>query len=57
MQWLAHHAGLPEPPASEPEAAGRNKRIDSRRVRELGFEFRYPTFREGFQALLDRGTL
>jgi nucleoside-diphosphate-sugar epimerase len=54
--WLAKRLGVPVPP-SVPESGmgpGRrgvtNKRISSRRLREqLGYKFRYPTFREGYR--------
>jgi len=57
MTWLATRLGLPEPPASDaPADAPRNKRCSNRRLRELGFTFRYPTFREGYGALIAAAT-
>jgi hypothetical protein len=46
------------PPTVEEAVAGRkrgvtNKRVSNRRLRdELGYQFRYPTFREGYSAEL-----
>ena len=58
-EWLASRPGE-GPPSSqatpnEPKARpGRtNKRCSSQRLLRSGYEFRYPTFREGFAALLD----
>lgn len=55
FQWLADRLKRDLPPASgAPEAAlrrGGSKRVSNRRLRsELGYEPRYPTFREGFEA-------
>jgi nucleoside-diphosphate-sugar epimerase len=51
-QWLADECGV-EPPAVEPlgdDASPRSraqKRCSNRRLHDLGYEFAYPTFREG----------
>lgn len=59
--WVARRAGVPDPceeeggPASHDPAPGRrgsNKRCSSRRLVESGFAFRYPTYREGYGALI-----
>ncbi len=61
LAWLRTRLGLPEPSGEggrEPAPAGRgrretNKRIVARRLRtELGWEPRYPGFREGYDTLL-----
>jgi nucleoside-diphosphate-sugar epimerase len=53
MTWLASRLGLPEPPAEEaPADAPRNKRCSNRRLRGLGYTFLYPTYREGYGALI-----
>lgn len=66
--WLAGRCGVEPPPERSVEqrladedlsaAAARRLRADKRcsnaRLRELGYEFAYPTFREGFARLLDR---
>jgi len=52
--WLAKRLGVPVPPSAPESPAGpgrrgvTNKRISNRRLREeLGYRFRYATFREG----------
>lgn len=58
VEWMAARLGveptrLPEGTAAPP---GPNRRILSERARrELGVTLRYPTFREGFGALLEEG--
>ncbi len=59
LRWLSERTGLPfPPPAEEARAAYRkrgdtDKRVSNRRLRtELGWVPRYPTFREGYEALL-----
>jgi len=55
FQWLAGCLGKPMPP-SVPESpepprqrGATNKRVSNRKLkRELGYQFKYPTFREGF---------
>lgn len=64
FRWLADMLGKWMPPfATEAENAGRkrgltNKKVSNRRLKmELGYTFKYPTFREGYSAevlLLDR---
>ncbi|RJX44510.1 SDR family NAD(P)-dependent oxidoreductase [Halonotius aquaticus] len=68
--WLADACGVPEPPKQTKEerlaerdlsAAGRRRVLTSKRcsneyLRELGYEFTYPTFREGYQAAIDAYT-
>jgi nucleoside-diphosphate-sugar epimerase len=53
--WLSERLGRPQPPSApeEPEAARKrgttNKRVSNRRLKqELGYRFKYPTFREGY---------
>ena len=60
LQWMAGALGAPEPRpradgASERSTAGRppsNKRCRGDRLRESGYRFTYPTFREGYAALI-----
>jgi nucleoside-diphosphate-sugar epimerase len=53
--WLAGELGRPLPPQTEPEEPANrrrgatNKRISNRKLRALGWELRYPSFREGFR--------
>lgn len=57
-RWIAARLGLPAPPVrAEAEDARRrsrsNKRCRSDRLAASGYVFRYPTFREGFTAILE----
>ena len=65
--WLADECGVPEPEKRTNEerlAAGdlseaarrrilTSKRCSNQKLRDLGYEFRYPTFREGYRAAID----
>jgi nucleoside-diphosphate-sugar epimerase len=65
--WLAGECGVEEPPKrteeqrlddeSLSETARRriqtSKRCDNGKLRELGYEFSYPTFREGYRERID----
>jgi nucleoside-diphosphate-sugar epimerase len=60
FQWLATRLRRPLPPGapandSAPRKRGRtNKRVSNQRLKiELGYHFRYPTFREGYAELID----
>jgi nucleoside-diphosphate-sugar epimerase len=57
LAWLAARLGMPGPrsitAADRVEAALRaNKRCSNARLRAAGFSFRYPSYREGYTALL-----
>jgi nucleoside-diphosphate-sugar epimerase len=56
LRFLAAELGVPEPPrASAGDDTGRRsgaKRCRGDRLRATGFPFRYPTFREGYRAVL-----
>ncbi|NNL64617.1 MAG: SDR family NAD(P)-dependent oxidoreductase [Myxococcales bacterium] len=59
LRWLAERLGAPAPRVADEEgmdAAGRrrrtSKRCSNRRLREAGYAFRYPSFREGYGAML-----
>lgn len=61
FHWLAETLGKPMPPCqTKAEAAGRqltatNKRISNRKLKmELGYAFKYPTFRQGLTAEIQR---
>jgi len=66
FQWLSGPLGKELPPSAPEDAeAGRkrgvtNKKVSNRRLKmELGYQFKYPTFRQGYTAeliRLDRGT-
>jgi nucleoside-diphosphate-sugar epimerase len=65
--WLADECGVDRPPkrtkaerleAGDLSAAARrrietSKRCSNARLRELGYEFEYPTYREGYRAAID----
>lgn len=54
MCWLAKRAGLVLPTAAQSSAGkGQNKRASNRRLIGFGYEFRYPTYREGYAAHFD----
>lgn len=57
LDWIAERLGVPALPVGDGEGEslqrGGNKRISSARLRGEGFRFRYPTYREGFAAILD----
>ena len=56
-EWLAEQLALPLPEHREPSETARhqrgNKRICNARIRSSGFEFKYPTYREGYGALIE----
>jgi nucleoside-diphosphate-sugar epimerase len=54
LDWLADRLGVARPRrmADAPRGRGGNKRCDGGRLRASGYLFRYPTFREGYAALL-----
>ena len=59
QRWLAARLGIslptrPAPDAPPPRrAAVGNKRCSNARLRASGYRFRYPSFREGYSAVLD----
>ena len=61
LRWLATRLGAPAPPvAADAETdvpptgrAATNKRCRNRRLRESGYDCRFPTYREGYGALID----
>ncbi|AUZ88821.1 hypothetical protein CVO76_15090 [Arthrobacter agilis] len=53
LQFLAGQLGLPEPPRGEVSTTrGGARRVDSSLLRSTGFSFTYPTYREGYRAVL-----
>ena len=63
LRFLAGELGLPEPRGAEPASGaagtgggepsrGGNKRVSNALLRGTGFEFEYPSFREGYRAIL-----
>jgi nucleoside-diphosphate-sugar epimerase len=57
ISWLAEKVGLPRPAyergGDSPQRGG-NRRCSSAKIRALGYKFRYPTFREGYMAILGK---
>ena len=55
LRWIAKQIGVGEPPVRAVEATDRpatSKRCSNARLRATGYRFRYPSFREGYGALL-----
>lgn len=57
LRWLAEQLGAPEVLVEPREESGgrirgSNKRVSNRRLKELGYRFRFPSFREGYDAML-----
>jgi len=62
ITWLAAKLGVPVPPLEDapddtkpPYRGDGNKRCQGALLRASGYGFRYPTFREGYGALIDAG--
>lgn len=61
FRWLAEELGKDPPPCApeEPDAARKrgvtNKKVSNRKLKmELGYQFKYPNFRKGFSAEIQR---
>ena len=55
LEWLAARLGAPAPRrvrGGDAAARGSGKRCSNARLRESGYRFRYPTYREGYAAVL-----
>lgn len=56
MRFLASEMGCPEPPTAAPggasDAGPGDKRCSNSRLRASGFELTFPTYKEGYRALL-----
>jgi len=53
LRFLGSELGCPEPPVgSAGEARGGNKRCSNALLRNTGFEFAYPSFRDGYRDIL-----
>lgn len=59
LRWLAGQLGVAPPPvaadAGDERRRGGSKRCSNARVVTSGYVFEYPTFREGYGALIDAG--
>lgn len=54
--WLAHRLGLAPPPEGPGRASRRgltNKRVSNQKVRSLGWKAKFPSFEEGYAAVLE----
>lgn len=51
-QWLAVHFPRTQPPASFSGKEPAGKRCSSFKLQAMGFDFRYPSFREGYRGLI-----
>lgn len=61
LRWIANQLGVPEPDVKPIEEASSrikatNKRIRSERVRNSGYEFVYPSYKEGYAPLIEEAT-
>lgn len=54
LRWLADRLGAP-PPQPGPGRTRGNKRARNDRILATGYQFWYPTFREGYAAMIDAG--
>lgn len=58
FEWLAQRLGKPMPPSTAPDPNRKrgltNKRVSNRKLRATGYQFRYPTFREGYESEIQR---
>ncbi|MCP4572522.1 MAG: NAD-dependent epimerase/dehydratase family protein [bacterium] len=53
--WLAERLGVPRPPAAPHDpAAPRNKRCRSALLKDLGYRFQYPSYRDGYARMISR---
>lgn len=56
LEWIANRAGRPPPEITRTpaiERRGGNKRCSNQRLHASGYQLAYPTFKEGYGALLD----
>jgi nucleoside-diphosphate-sugar epimerase len=50
VNWVAEQTGLPSPEKEICDAsAGQGKRCSNQRIREAGYSFKYPSYREGYK--------
>lgn len=57
-RWLALRIGIdPDSLTPSPSARGGNKRCRNRRLLESGYQLMYPSYREGYEALLASGDI
>lgn len=56
LRWIAEQLGVPAPPNGAGARHATGKRCSNARLRATGYRFRYPTFREGYAAIIARGS-
>ncbi len=52
ISWLAERLGISLAPPTDGEIGSRNKRCSNALLREIGYEFRYPSYRDGYPAIV-----
>ena len=52
MAWMAERLGLPVPSSADTESSKSGKRCRNARLVASGYEFEYPSFREGYGAVI-----
>lgn len=59
LRWIAGQLGLPDPPMQDagtgedrPSERGGNRRYRNAKLKASGYAFKYPTYREGYGALI-----
>jgi len=52
VSWLANRLGTNVPPATTSSTHGSGKRCSNARLRASGYVFRFPSYREGYSAML-----
>lgn len=53
MQWLRDQLGISQGASDTVLRRSGSKRCSNQRLRQLGYEFIYPSYREGYRALID----
>ncbi len=54
IHWLAKRLLAPAPKVENISDSSQNKRCDNARLLAAGYEFKYPTFREGYEEMIQR---
>lgn len=55
--WLANEIGAPELVVKPADSSvSQNKRISNKRIKALGYQFRYPGYRDGYHSLVSENT-
>ena len=53
QQWIAKAMGVSTLPVENDGSKGQNKRCQNQLIRGMGFDFLYPTYKEGYQLMVD----